>query len=569
MRLTHLIDNYKLSREAPNGASLLTTNNLGAYLWLRNKDYSRYQGWFIRFEGEIYKIIDDITINSDREIKELKNIWQGSDHYLQRIRSDNIIEDFYLANRQNCFIYKLSRTSEINLFLDIRKSYALPRWNRFYQIYEQGGYIIIRYQDNLTESIFLAISLSGVNKYEKVGEWVQKKASYDKKRQSPPYEVYIYNALKITTDRLIIGVGSSEKQATANTDEHESYLDNMDKHEFHTNNTSRKLAYILAQKSLASLLVYNKQGDSLGLYAGLPWFFQFWLRDEAISLKALSAFNPRAAKNVIDRRLSQIISGKYNQSVKPSQDGVLWLIYQTLKSYTNNHELTRILEELVPIREIGEISVKSSWMDTLSRQGAIENYCLELAIYRLAYQITRKEEYQQAEQSLKDKIRLNYWNGAMLADCRDDWTIRPNLFLAYYLYPQLLTKEEWTKCFERALSALWLDWGGLASVDKDSPLYLPFHTGEKPNSYHNGDSWFWLNNIAAIAMLKLDKDRFKDRVEKIIDASTKDILWRGALGYASELSSAKHFDPAGSPAQAWSMAIYTELLDATRKLTQI
>jgi glycogen debranching enzyme len=96
-------------------------------------------------------------------------------------------------------------------------------------------------------------------------------------------------------------------------------------------------------------------------------------------------------------------------------------------------------------------------------------------------------------------------------------------------------------------------------------LYKSIHTGEDNRSYHRGDSWFWVNNIAAICMHRLDKERFKNHYQSIINASTNDILWKGAAGASSEISSASSQDSNGCLVQAWSLATYIELIQEIYK----
>ena len=160
-------------------------------------------------------------------------------------------------------------------------------------------------------------------------------------------------------------------------------------------------------------------------------------------------------------------------------------------------------------------------------------------------------------------VRTNFWDGAILADGLGDKTIRPNIFLAYYFYPDLLLEHEWVKCFENSLKALWLSWGGLASLQKDHPNFCGRYRGcgEPDQSYHNGDSWFFLNNIAALALFKVGAKKFEEEIKAIMSAGTNDILWNGVTGYSSELSSADNFSPAGCFAQSWSAATYAETVE--------
>ena len=172
-----------------------------------------------------------------------------------------------------------------------------------------------------------------------------------------------------------------------------------------------------------------------------------------------------------------------------------------------------------------------------------------------------KKTYSDLENKTKEKVRRVFWNGQFLKDGSDDSTIRPNIFIAYYIYPELLEEWEWKLCFENSLKALWLEWGGISSIDKKHPLFCNTHTGEDPKSYHRGDSWYWINNLAAICMFRLDKNFFAKQIHAIIDRSTDEILNNGVIGFHAELSSAKEPKSQGCPAQLWSSAMFVELMN--------
>ena len=80
-------------------------------------------------------------------------------------------------------------------------------------------------------------------------------------------------------------------------------------------------------------------------------------------------------------------------------------------------------------------------------------------------------------------------------------------------------------------------------------------------SYHRGDSWFWINNITAIVMHQVDKEFFSKYINKILEASTWELLYMGITGYAGELSSAKELRSEGCSAQLWSNSTYIELIN--------
>ncbi|MBI1935404.1 hypothetical protein HYS31_03105 [Candidatus Woesearchaeota archaeon] len=254
---------------------------------------------------------------------------------------------------------------------------------------------------------------------------------------------------------------------------------------------------------------------------------------------------------------------KCNAAVAKREDGYHRVIYEIESS------LERCLHGLLKYHAKDGFEVNTSnetWMDagfgTDTRSGArIEIQAFRLNMYRLMFELTQNHKYKALENVLKNKVRKEFWNGKMLADGLDDFTIRPNIFIAYYAYPELLSREEWEVCFENALKALWLDWGGLSTIDKSSPLYVELSTGEDKRSYHRGDSWFWLNNLAAICMHRLNKAKFQKYIRKIIEASTEEILWKGCIGCHAELSDAKELSSKGCWSQAWSNAMFMEMVE--------
>jgi len=164
-------------------------------------------------------------------------------------------------------------------------------------------------------------------------------------------------------------------------------------------------------------------------------------------------------------------------------------------------------------------------------------------------------------------VKERFWNNedsilrdGILKDESNDETIRPNVFIAYYIYPELLTKEEWARCFENVLKETWLEWGGISTISVNNPLFKGHCTGENSASYHNGDSWYWINNLAAICIHRLDNERFKDKILAILNASTAEILNSGIMGGHAEISSAKEQTSEGCLSQAWSSAMFIELV---------
>ncbi len=255
------------------------------------------------------------------------------------------------------------------------------------------------------------------------------------------------------------------------------------------------------------------------------------------------------------KKCNSIINKKENEYNK--------LIYEIESS------LEKSLNGLLKLRTRDNFEINDkleTWMDTEfgndTREGVrIEIQALRLNMYKLMFELTQNHKYKVLENLLKNKVREKFWNGKILADGLNDFTIRPNTFIAAYTYPELLLNKEWEMCFDNALKVLWLNWGGLSTIDKNHPLYTDTSTGENPKSYHRGDSWFWINNLSAIVLNKINKIKFKKQIQKIIEASAEEILWKGCVGCHAELSSAKSLESKGCFNQAWSDAMFIEMVD--------
>ncbi|MBS3113925.1 hypothetical protein J4448_02390 [Candidatus Woesearchaeota archaeon] len=651
MEVVHSLGILSLNRNVDENVGFLLTNKKGSYCSFYNAPSSRYQGLFYFDEKtmDMYKFIENIEINGNNNVFNLKNGF-----YFAERRKEDIIESFTMPMGFNSLIYELNSDNEINLFLDCKASTGNREWGRHYDIFEEKGRIIVKFTkktdrredttDDAEEFILYLAIKSDKNAYSKIDRWIERHYSYDEERKSPPYKRYVYCALRLAGSRFVFSMSKNKNDAIKECEHvfnniHE--IKNKEKEDFlnllksesikkisSNGKISReiKIAYINAFNSLNNLVVNQKA--NYGLFAGLPWFFQFWARDTLISLKAISKINKELAEKILfdylnkindDGRLQNLV-GQQNSKNLGNADAHGWLflrckeaiekinknkdiinlIKKSMKSIKQNTNL-RIKEYMKKcnlivrkkeneyhktLYEIESALEKSmngllkhhtkagfevndkleTWMDTEfendSRSGIrLEIQALRLSMYKLMFEITQNQKYKVFENILKMKVKDKFWNGKILADGLNDSKIRPNIFIAAYAYPELLTNKEWETCFENALKKLWLDFGGLSTIDKNNTLFTEASTGENTKSYHRGDSWFWINNIGALTLNRINKNKFKKQIQKIIDASTEEILWKGCIGCHAELSSAKQLESKGCFNQAWGNAMYIELID--------
>lgn len=654
MRIIHNLGILSASKEANDNCGFLLANKIGGYCSFFNKPTSRYHGFFY-FDSKsmkMHKFLESIEIVGRDNIDYVKNGF-----YFAERKKHDVIESFAMPKGFNSLIYELDSENKIDIALDCKEAFDNREWGRFYDIFEEGGCIIAKFtkKTDLKEdstggkeesSMYLAIRSSN-NFYEKNGRWVERYYIDDEKRNSPPFKRFIYNALRLKGKKFVFSISKNKNSAIKESEFVFKNLDDLKQREkehffnmLKNENIKKvitnekiskeiKIAYVNAANSLNNLVVEEKGNNNL--FAGLPWFFQFWSRDSLVALKSLYKINKNMAEKILlnylelinnDGRFPNLI-GEHNSKSLGSADAIGWLFLRcwhligkinkdkeainsikssmywikqsklagakSIKGYIKrcNSMISKKENEYYTMLYAVENALEKSincllkfhtkdgfdsnepmetWMDTNfgndDRKGArIELQALRLNMYGLGFELTMNHKYKILENALKLKARQKFWNGKILADGLDDWTIRPNIFIASYICPELLSQKEWETCFENSLNSLWLDWGGLSTIEKSNPLFTENNTGENNRSYHRGDSWFYLNNLAAMQLHKIDNKKFNKQIQKIINASTEDILWKGCIGCASEISSAKEFSPTGCFSQAWSNAMYVEMVD--------
>jgi glycogen debranching enzyme len=564
MKITHIIKSgKKLSKQGVGVESFLLSNKKGDYLWLNSEPQSRYEGWFCYFDKlkNIYRLIESISIEGSSDVEEIINY----SHKIERRRKD-LVESFRFSHNSSVFDYQLSKKRKVNIFFDVRESYSSGEFLD-YEVEKKKEVTVISFD----KKIFLAVkSEKGSVLKEKIIRHYQ----YDQDRNSHPFQREVVCGLSLYGKRFIFSAGESKKKALEGLKRRifsdVSLLKGKDVDEY------------LAKESLSSLLISTKKRK--GLIAGLPWFFQFWPRDEAVSLKSIFFLEQEQAKEIFFRLL--------NSSFQEGPRGVVnidapgWLfkradLFLPLLSSSEKKIIKR--KGKLFIKKILERTVNGffvnnaneTWMDTLVRDGArIEIQAMVLNVYRLLAELSsnkkEKDFYLKKERDIKEKVKEKFFENGYLYDGYypktnfKDHTVRPNIFIAYYIYPELLSKEEWSTCFQKALDCLWLPWGGLSTVDKNNSDFHQKHTGEDSRSYHQGDSWFFLNNIVAVVLYRNNKDKFKDYIEKIRQASKEELMWMGAVGCHGEVSSAEKLESRGCLNQAWSSAMYLEMISEVK-----
>ncbi len=568
MKIIHHIfgKNKKIKESSAEG--FLISNHKGDYLWSTGSPKSRYEGWFCRISKskQMYRIIESIIPKSNDDDNEYNpiNIYsiKNNFNYIERKNGD-LREYFYISPTAHAMMYEVNKEREIDVFFDMRKSYDNSR-GLSYEIKVEKGLLIIEFENK----IFLAIEWA---KAKEDKESIIRHYSYDENRNSFPVTREVTRGLSLFGKKFIFAVGETKQEAIKNT--RAIFSKNIALSETRED-------VLCARNSLHNLVVHDD--NFVGIYAGLPWFFQFWPRDEAVSLKSLLFINPQQGKIVFQRLLKNAFIQGPGGVINADALGWIFKRASDVWPFLSLEEKKKIQKELKTILEKFEShfmnngiiinDAHQTWMDSIPREGArIEMQAMVLNMYRFMASISKtnkkKNIYQQKERKMRLAVRNIFWDKENIYDGYYpqsntlDKSIRCNVFIAAYIYPHLLSKKEWNKCFTNALNHLWLSWGGVASLSKYDSRFHAMYSGEDSKSYHQGDSWYYINNLTAIVLYRTNKKKFNSYIKKIMKASKEDIMWKGAVGCHSEISSATEQRSEGCINQAWSSAMYLEAIE--------
>ncbi len=556
MIVSHILNEQFLQAEAQEPSLLISNKNRG-FCWLGNGiSTSRYQGVYFCEDGKMFRVIEDIE--QDGEVVEIRNKPWCAER-LGRVNN----ERFFMPDFMNSFVYESGKKSFI--FLDFKEAYSDDYAE--YSVENQNGKIVVEifYRG---EKYFLVLRHSG--NFTTENRWFNRDYSYDSKRNSSPSQRTVFFLGSFESGMISFGFSKDLDVATINAVDMEKSLELENKKKTRVRDIQRIISndkVNLAYNSCRFLI--DNLCDENGIIAGLPWFFQYWSRDELICLGGVNSVRRESAKKIVLKWISEltgkmVLPAKFKEDLSPegeSLDAFGWLL-KRLEDFPEIVESKKeILMNFFNSLDAELVDIDSySWMDSIKREKAVEIQAMKLFALNFAFRISGDKKFQSMEWDLKQKVKELYFKEGVLLDSSNGG-IRPNVFIAYYFYSALLTHEEWESAFDNEIKYLWSGWGGFSSIAKDSPEFHSKYSGEDGKSYHNGDSWFWINNLAGKVLTEFDRERYYEEIKSILNASTNEILFSGAIGSHSELSSFEELRSEGAVCQAFSAAMYIEFVE--------
>jgi hypothetical protein len=340
-------------------------------------------------------------------------------------------------------------------------------------------------------------------------------------------------------------------------------------------------------------LVTRQQGD--GIYAGLPWFNEYWGRDEFISLPGAVlvtgqfATARRILLSFAQFQLTDSTSkyyGRVPNIVNPSNidyhttDGTPRFII-ALRDYVQYSGDTALVRQLYPAVQASIEGALKHWVDAKgyllhednetwmdARDAKLVAYTprgsrandiqalwyqqLQAGAYFAAYMHdgANQAKWAQLAEQVKQYFGQDYRQPThdYLADrldqqSRPDFTLRPNqLFALDLVADPAFTRQVLRKTWQE----LVYPWG-VATLDRHDPQFHPYHLApelyHKDAAYHRGTIWPWLNGIAMQRMLEAGQ---VETAYHLFANSNRQALTLGVVGGLSE-----NLDAYPHPGQAW------------------
>ncbi|HET6273344.1 MAG TPA: amylo-alpha-1,6-glucosidase, partial [Bacteroidota bacterium] len=344
-----------------------------------------------------------------------------------------------------------------------------------------------------------------------------------------------------------------------------------------------------------------------GIFAGLPWFNNYWGRDTFISLPGATLVTGRFAE--AKEILRSFAAFQQSDSASTDYGRIPNIVTTTDKAYNTADGTPRFvmmakeyvvrsgdssfIEEVYPVvrRSIdGTLKYHTdslgflthgdaeTWMDAVgpdgpwSPRGNRANDIQALWIRQLEAGVwfalkTNDAASARSWQAALDKCRASFsshfitGNQNMVFDhLRRDGTpdtrIRPNQIFASGLLPDSVRAA----VLKNVVSNLSYEYG-VASLPQNDPDFHPYHQYEpnypKDAAYHNGTVWTWVQGEVISELCRFGR---QDLAAHITQNTVHQILDRGAVGTQSELLDAiarpGEMDPrlSGTFSQAWNLA---------------
>jgi len=362
-------------------------------------------------------------------------------------------------------------------------------------------------------------------------------------------------------------------------------------------------AIFWAHQSLDAL-VMKQLGK--GIYAGLPWFDDYWGRDAFISFagavlvsgqyedarEILLSFADLQNKDELDPDYGRVPNrAQPDNIIYNTTDGTPWFVRSVWDYYRYSNDVEFLAKMWPAIHRATEGSLMNwvdedgllrhadadTWMDAKGPDGPWSprgDRAIDIQfIWRDQLEITQRLAQKFGDAKLAEQVaetivscnaaleKFRSTDGTYLVDHLNtddsqDAQIRPNVFLVSPLFHETC---DWST-FE-TLGPQLITRNGVLSLAQDDSNFHPYH--HQPGlyvqdaAYHNGIIWTWNSAATITPAIQFHQYHY---AEAIFSDLTQQILKRGAIGTIAELTDVwpreGELHLSSTFSQAWSLAEY-------------
>jgi glycogen debranching enzyme len=596
------------------------TNKQAGFLYTETNAAHRnsWQGWSVMAK----EILEDYEIIDGENVLRKLDVTRATvyPHQLTRVYSSGARETLTLLDSVNAFVVQLRSLKEGHL--RVRPLFRDGDRGEDFVIKFRDSVLLIAHQRHLKRTadenypVWIGVSLAGgVHSTLLVSEGDTEVPSFSpaglSSSQSPTNVTIVFAAGGTEEETISLAQTVSKNCETYIAQRHQRMEQLLNRSFLRTNNPRFDKAFHWALLSMDALVMNQIKK---GIFAGLPWFDNYWGRDSFIALPGatlvtgnfseakdiLRSFADWQEKNPKSPNYGRIPNLVTTGSVAYNTTDGTPRFVSALSEYFRYSGDTTFIRNMYPVvkRSIegalayhvdGNGFLKhgdaETWMDAAGPAGpwsprgdrandvqALWYHQLQSggALARLAgdqQSVMMWEKIATAVRANFNKFFLNA-SDTSLADHLNtngtqDQQVRSNSVFAIDMIDDEATKARLlTKVTEGLVYP-----HGVASLSQDDPNFHPYHHYEpyyvQDAAYHNGIVWTWLAGAWIDATVSY---RLPDLAFTVTDNMVHQILDRGAVGTLSELLDAAprpgEQEPrlSGTFSQAWSLAEFLRVV---------
>lgn len=496
MKLRHQFKDKNIEREVNDSMPLgfFLSNKIGGMLFFdAKKDLTQY---YARVNDSTLKVIHDINFESP--VTALNHKF----HSLAVSRKENTNE-LFVPHYMNALLLKLNERVPVEIVFDLKD--IKQKRCMDHNVYEKQGRVVIRSTSG-GSSLYTAIQ----------GD----RLFYESRKQGKML------CLNIMSPRIALAVSDNEDGAIIEANhlfENEHKIKGVQEKYISAaasfSSPEKSLAYACALNGMDCMLLFAKEENNAII--PVPVFSDVKGHHLCLAMHALLLEGEFgiAKKTLVDELENQHVRlqkghGSFEEAAWPVMMFGKLLNHlcaaEKLYSYFSPKEIQAIAEKIAKLTVILECQ----------DQTKLESIALLLSIYNLVHALTKMGDYFDAEQELKAKTR-NLLLKEILPGLSEKILSTEDvasIFLTAYVYPVLLSKDEWKSCFDTVLEKMHNNFNTLnrKMLDNGQPsLDLEL---------------FGLASLASTVLSRTDSDHYKQQADALVKSTIADVLYKGIIG---------------------------------------